>query len=525
MRNIRILDCTLRDGGYCNQWAFGEANIRKVIDGLTEAEIDIIECGFISNKVQSDKDKSKFSSVEEVSAVVPTKKADPLFVAMINYGEYDVDKIPVHNDSLIDGIRVAFHKKNVIPALDMCSALKEKGYKVFIQAMVTMAYSDLEFLDLISKVNRVKPYAFYIVDSFGMMKKRDLMRFFALTEKNLDKDIFIGFHSHNNLQLAYSNALALLDMRSGRDLIIDSTVYGMGRGAGNLNTEIIIDHMNNEYSQGYNLKPILTIMDEVINGFYQQNPWGYSLPNYLSAVHNAHPNYAGYLSDKYTMTVDMMDDIFARMDPVKKVEYDKEYIEQLYTEYMNVSEVREQHREDFKSIVSGKSVLLIGPGKSSDVEKERIKQRSDRDDVITISVNFSYPYLDPDFIFVSNNVRFRELSEKDKIKCIITSNIPDNLAYLQVRYKDLLNDNEFVKDNSGLMVSRLMIQFGVKHIILAGFDGYSYDVLENYMDGPRILMTKKAIIDATNQGMAEIFSKMSKEVELEFLTPPVHFQI
>ncbi len=75
------------------------------------------------------------------------------------------------------------------------------------------------------------------------------------------------------------------------------------------------------------------------------------------------------------------------------------------------------------------------------------------------------------------------------------------------------------------MVTRLMIQLGVKHIFLAGFDGYSYDVLDNYMDGPRVLMTKKAMIDATNRGMAEEFRKMSKEIKLEFLTPPTHLQI
>lgn len=525
MKFVRILDCTLRDGGYCNQWAFGEANIQKVMYGLTEAGIDIIECGFVTNRVQSDKNKTKFSSIEDVSNIIPKQRSNSMYVAMINYGEYDVEEIPKRSKNTIDGIRIAFHKKNIIPALEMCRKLKEKGYKIFVQAMVSMAYSDIEFLDLISKVNEIEPYAFYIVDSFGMMKKRDLTRFYALTEENLKKDIFIGFHSHNNLQLAYSNTLALIDMRSGRDLIIDSTVYGMGRGAGNLNTELFIDHMNSEYSQNYNLKPILTVMDEVINGFYQQNPWGYSLPNYLSAVHNAHPNYAGYLSDKYTMTIDMMDDIFARMNPVKKVEYDKEYIEKLYLEYMNVNEAREQHLEDFKKIILNKTILLIGPGKSSVTEKNKILQYSMRDNVITISVNFSYPYCETDYIFVSNNIRFRELPENEKTKCIITSNIPDNLAYLQIKYVDLLNSNELVKDNSGLMVCRLMIQLGVKHIALAGFDGYSNDVSDNYLEGPRILMTKKAIMEATNQGMAEEFKKMSKEVELEFLTPPVHFKI
>lgn len=525
MKFVRILDCTLRDGGYCNQWSFGESNIRKVISGLSESGIDIIECGFVSNKVKPDKNKTKFASVEDVSAVLPEKRGNSIYVTMINYGEYEVEAIPPHSKDLIDGIRVAFHKKNMISALEMCKSLREKGYKVFVQAMVSMAYSDLEFIDLIKRVNDISPYAFYIVDSFGMMKKRDLTRYFALCEHNLNGDIFIGFHSHNNLQLAYSNTLALIDMRCGRDLIIDSTVYGMGRGAGNLNTELFIDHMNSEYSFEYDLKPILTIMDEVINGFYQREPWGYSLPNYLSAVHNAHPNYAGYLSDKNTLTVDMMDDIFARMDAVKKVEYDKSYIERMYSEYIDANVVRENHKDDFRNYLADKTVLLIGPGKSSVNEKERIIKYSSRDDIVTMCVNFVYPFAESDFIFVGNNIRYKEIPEQYRSKCIITSNIPDNEAYLQIRYNDLINHNEFVKANSGLMATKMLIQYGVKHIVLAGFDGYSYDVLDNYVEGPRVLMTKKAMIDATNQGMSEIFSIYSKEIDLTFLTPPVHFHV
>jgi len=140
-----------------------------------------------------------------------------------------------------------------------------------------------------------------------------------------------------------------------------------------------------------------------------------------------------------------------------------------------------------------------------------------------MSVNFLYSYCRIDYIFISNNIRFRELPDHERIKCIITSNIPENSAYLQVNYKDLLNDNEFVRDNSGLMAAKLLMKAGVGHITLAGFDGYSYDVLDNYVEGQRILVTKKAIIDATNQGMSKEFSKISKMVTLDFLTTPIYF--
>ncbi|HFP8864919.1 TPA: 3-hydroxy-3-methylglutaryl-CoA lyase, partial [Enterococcus faecium] len=149
-----------------------------------------------------------------------------------------------------------------------------------------------EFLAVIKNVNQFKPYAFYIVDSFGMMKGKDLTRLFYMIEHNLEKDIQIGFHSHNNMQLAYSNAQKLITVQTNRSLIIDSSVYGMGRGAGNLNTELFVEYLNDNAGKKYQLKPLLYIIDEILNSFYQKSYWGYSLPNYISAVHNAHPNYA-----------------------------------------------------------------------------------------------------------------------------------------------------------------------------------------------------------------------------------------
>ena len=106
----------------------------------------------------------------------------------------------------------------------------------------------------------------------------------------------------------------------------------MGRGAGNLNTELLVEYLNDNIGTSYTFKPLLTIIDEILNPFYQQNYWGYSLPNYLSAKHNTHPDYAGYLDAKKTLTVENMDEIFSMMDDAKRVNYDKEYIEcLLYT--------------------------------------------------------------------------------------------------------------------------------------------------------------------------------------------------
>lgn len=525
MGNVQVLDCTLRDGGYCNQWRFGNNNISKIIDSLIETGIDVIECGFLSNKVKTDSDMSRYADFEQLRPHIPINHAGKLMVVMANYGECLAADLPECKDSPVDGIRVAFHKKDVAEALNLCEDIKSKGYSVFVQAMVSLNYSDREFLDLISKVNDLKPYAFYIVDSFGMMKRKDLMRLFYLVENNLKESIKIGFHSHNNLQLAYSNAQALVETQSARDLIIDSSIYGMGRGAGNLNTELFIQYLNETIGTSYYLNPILNLMDEVLEKFYRTSPWGYTLPNYLSAAHNAHPNYAGYLSEKNTLTVESMNEIFDMMDGDKKSSYDKDYIEELYIRYMETGKAQEQHRDDLHNAIGGKTVLVIGPGMSSEDEKTKISDYAKNNSVISIDINFNYPHINTDYTFVSNIRRFRELDPKIRSKCIITSNIPADGIYLQTDYRELLNDEETVRDNAGLMLIKFLIAMDVKRIVVAGLDGYSHDILKNYAEEQMIFISKKAFLDATNEGMSKMLAKFSKMTNIEFLTKPRYYKV
>lgn len=520
MERIRILDCTLRDGGYCNNWNFGFENIKKITLSLAEANIDIIECGFLTNRVDYKKDSSKFTDIRQIGEVIPENRDGKLFVCMINYGEYNAEDLPDYNGEYVDGIRVAFNKRNINEALKLCQGIQAKGYKVFVQAMVSLEYTDEEFLDLIKKCNELGVYAFYIVDSFGAMKTKELIRMFYLVENNLNEDIYIGYHSHNNMQLAYANAQSLANIQTKRQIIIDSSVFGMGRGAGNLNTELFVEYMNDYVDSRYRLKPILTIIDDVLNKFYQENYWGYSLPNYLSASHNAHPNYAGYLDDKKTLTVENIHDIFNMMEPEKKSVFDKKYIEELYVQYMASGQVYEEHLNELKEKLNGKRVLIIAPGKSVEDEKEKVKEFGSQGDVVSISVNFDYPHYDADFIFLSNLRRFREIDKSKRVKMIVTSNIPDCGVYLRTKYTKLLNEIEAVKDNAGMMLIKYLITMGVKEIYLAGMDGYSHDAYENYAEHSMAIITRKAVLNAMNAGMSHMLKEYSEEVDIKFLTQP-----
>jgi len=524
MSRIQILDCTLRDGGYCNQWKFGYNETKKIVNALVDANIDIVECGFLTNQVEYVKGITKFSSIEQFEEYIPSEKNGKQFVCMLNYGEYNVDDIPAYNGKSVDGIRVAFHKSDLDGAIELCKKISQKGYKVYVQPMVSLGYTDEEFISLIYKSNQINPYAFYIVDSFGVMKRKDLIRFFYMVEHNLKDTIKIGYHSHNNMQLAYSNAQALVDIRTKKEIIIDSSVFGMGRGAGNLNMELFVEYLNDNIGANYVLKPLLSIIDEILNRFYQENYWGYSLPNYLSAAHNAHPNYASYLDEKKTLTIEGMNTIFSMMDAQKKINYDKDYIEQLYVQFMEMGVATDTNILEFKSLLKDKKVLIIAPGKSSIEQKEKVISCARKNDVVTIGINFEYMPIQTDYIFVSNRRRFKELDVDVAKRCITTSNIPTTDSYIHTSYKELLNDIEAVMDNAGMMLIQFLINMGVENIYVAGLDGYSMDPKENFAEEKMSYVSKKEKSEAINAGMKEMIERYKKHVHIESITTSKYMQ-
>lgn len=519
MNRTVVLDCTLRDGGYCNQWRFKEKNIRKIISGLIASKVEIIECGFITNRTDFDPDRTKFTEISQLKKYIPQHGVTTKFVVMINYGEYNVNDLPECSDSPIDGIRVAFHKKDRYKAIDFSKKIKEKGYLVFLQPMVTMLYSDKEFDELINIANSMMPFAFYIVDSFGMMNKKILNHYYQMVELNLSKEIFIGFHSHNNLQSAFANAQSLVEKNSSRTIIIDCSIYGMGRGAGNLNSELFLNELNAEIGTSYEIKPLLKIMDEVLNRFYEENPWGYSLPNYLSAVHMIHPNYATYLSEKKTLTVEGIDEIFSLIDPEKGIEYDEKYINELYIQYMSAGVIRNEHLLEIRENVKGKKLLFIAPGKSALDEQDKIKEFVDKNNVLVISINHNYPVLCSDYVFVSNIRRFCNLSRDVYRKTISTSNIKSRETYVSIDYFNLLNTVDDVRDNAGLMAISFAIQeLAADEIYLAGLDGYSHDVYSNFETRDMALLAKTEFLDRINDGMRTVLREYSKKIKIHFLT-------
>ena len=160
------------------------------------------------------------------------------------------------------------------------------------------------------------------------MYEQQVIEIFEFIDSILDKNIALGFHSHNSMQLSFSNTKALLKMELNRTLIIDSCLYGMGRGAGNLCTELIVKYLNDVEKNRYKILPILKTIDKDLKPIYNKSPWGYSTPYYIAAIHGCHPNYAMFLSSQ-NLTNERIDEIISLIPCDKKTFYDRDLVEKI----------------------------------------------------------------------------------------------------------------------------------------------------------------------------------------------------
>ncbi|HNW25854.1 MAG TPA: aldolase catalytic domain-containing protein [Candidatus Gastranaerophilaceae bacterium] len=525
MSKIRILDCTLRDGGYVNEWEFGKNAIQDIISKLIKSKVDIIECGFLTEK-QYGKDFSLFNSTSALKEFINGNEKKGFFVLMLDIGDNDlnIDKLVDLKPQAISGIRLTFNPNNIDKTIKIAEKLKKMGYKIFLQPMKTLNYKDDELINLIKKVNRLKPYAFYIVDSFGAMYKNDLLRLFYLVENNLHEEIKIGFHSHNNLQLSFSLAQSLMNLKTKRDIIIDSSVFGMGRGAGNLATELITRYINDNIQNKYEITPLLNIYDEYLSSIFAKTPWGYSLPHFLSAAHNCHPNYSTYLLNKQTISVETINILLKELSEKDKSVYNKDLIENIYLKYQKHKIDDKKTRKYLSDNFKGKEILVLAPGETISSESSKIQKFIEKEKPIVISVNFSHNLCD--YVFISNVQRFNKLKNSNQLQepVIITSNIAQKTkenTYI-LNYEKLILDDYRVSDNAGLMLINFLIDVGVKNITLGGFDGFNINREKNYFDKKLISNIESEELIKKTASVKEFLDKFSKTVRLEYLTTSLY---
>lgn len=520
----RLLDCTLRDGGYVNDWDFGHDNLISIFERLVDSKVDIIEVGFIDESRPYDYNRSIFPNTESIGQTFGSVKKRPqMVVGMIDYGTCSLDNIQPCEESFLDGIRVIFKKQKMYDAMMFCRQLKDLGYKVFSQLVSITAYDDSDLLALIDLVNDVKPYAVSMVDTYGLLDPSKMLHYYTLLDKNVNLSVKIGFHAHNNFQLAYANTMAFLEKETTRDIVADGTLFGMGKSAGNAPLELVAMFMNNKYNAKYDTQSMMESIEESIKPFFTKSPWGYKMYFYLSASNECHPNYVQYLQSKENLSVSKVDELLSRIEPEdKKLLYDNKLIEQLYQDYILSENTDDNAYDKLRSELKGKIVLLIGPGKNIKLQFEKVKKYIDEFDAVTISINYLPDGIVPDYVFLTKSNRYKEMSAallKNEIKTIATSNIEcrnGKFGY-QIYREPLLEQKEGIKDNSFLMLLKVLKKIEVNHIACAGLDGYS-DKEDNYaVPGMEYDFVKQAAAHL-NHHIRRVIAEEYSDLNIEFIT-------
>ncbi|MCR5225644.1 MAG: aldolase catalytic domain-containing protein [Eubacterium sp.] len=564
MGELKLLDCTLRDGGYINDWNFGHNNLISIYERLIDSDVDYIELGFLDDRRPFDIDRSIMPDTDCMEKIYGSvDKKGKIVFGMIDYGTCSIDHIKPASESYIDGIRVIYKKHLRVEALDFCRQLKELGYIVFSQLVSVTSYTDEEMLDLIRLANEAKPDAVSMVDTYGLMHQNNLMHFIDLLDKNLDPDIALGYHGHNNFQMGYANCIAMLDYKTDRTMLVDGTLYGMGKSAGNAPLELIAMHMNQKYGKNYQIPQMLEAIDVNIMNFCQPSTWGYNLFFYLSASNDCHPNYVADLMNKKTLSIKSINELLSRLEGEKKLLYDKKYMEDLYREYQShdiddsdaikrlserfdllssdIFEYEGDHEHNVDGLSVQKNILVIGPGSSVSTEREKLEafiektREADGDENLEIiAINYIPSEIPVDMLFISNSKRYLQMSSAlarlissdstdTRIQIIATSNVTSKRIDFDytLNYSSLIDEEADIIDNSFIMLLKALVKAGVKKVNVAGFDGYSEDKL-NFINPDMEYTFIKDRTEELNQYAKDKLSELSSDIEVNFVTTSLY---
>ena len=331
MPDIKLLDCTLRDGGYVNSWNWGFAAAKDIIASLTRAGTDIVEVGFLRNVDGYNPDVTVCNTIEELNRLLPAHTGSTMYSGMAMRSNYDIAKLSPYEGHGIEMLRITAHDYDIREGMDFAREVKARGYKLSINPINIMGYADKDLLWILDQVNEIHPYQFSIVDTFGSMRRRDLERIVSMADHNLAPDIRLALHLHENMALSFCLAQEFLDKHLRRDLAVDGSLMGMGRIPGNLPIELIADYMNEYFGSHYNIDDLMDAIQDHIAPIKGECAWGYTPAYFLSAKFNLHRNYAEHYLGKGDLTNRDINHILADIAPDKKTVFDAAYADALMT--------------------------------------------------------------------------------------------------------------------------------------------------------------------------------------------------
>ncbi len=288
---IKVFDCTIRDGGLMNNHHFDDGIVKTVYDTCVAAGVDYMEVGYKASRKglkQGEFGCWKYCLEEDIRRIVGDNDTDLKLSVMADAErcDYHEDILP-KKDSVLDMIRVATYISQIPTALDMVKDAHDKGYETTVNLMAASTVPERELNEGLELLARSEATAIYLVDSFGALYSEQIrylvekyLRYCAPSGKE------VGMHMHNNLQLAYANTIEGIILGAN---FLDATMAGLGRGAGNCPMELLLGFLHNPK---YELRPVLDCVQNHIEPMRQKLLWGYDLPYLLTGLLNQHPRAA-----------------------------------------------------------------------------------------------------------------------------------------------------------------------------------------------------------------------------------------
>ncbi len=321
-KRISVLDCTLRDGGFALEDAdkngiktevFSEEQRDEIARHIVNSGVEFIELGAVEVSENSKNGFAIYQAIEDMTAIIPQKKYDDQLFAVFYRGpDIEMDQIPEWREGMIDVTRMCLRYSELEKSLDFAEGLCKKGYKVFLQPMVTVRYTEEELDLVLRRANQMGAFAVYFVDSYGYMTSKDVERYFRKYDAALDPAIRIGFHAHNNMEMAFSNVMHFISISGKRNIVIDSCATGMGQGTGNAQSEVVMNYLVNEYGKTYSICEILNAC-QIVDQFNVDKLWGYSATRFIPAMNKTAYKYALALQNRYGMNLAQIQDVLSQM--------------------------------------------------------------------------------------------------------------------------------------------------------------------------------------------------------------------
>jgi 4-hydroxy 2-oxovalerate aldolase len=285
---IKVVDCTVRDGGLMNKWQFDDNFVRHVYLALSEAGVDYMEMGYLSSESAFNRQEYgpwRFCAEEDVQRIIGNSDKKIKLSAMADIGRIDYDDIPRRSESSLDMVRVACYVHQVDAAIALAHHCLDKGFEATINLMAVSTVGLRDLNEALEDLAKSRVPIIYLVDSFGAFYSEDID---MLAVKYLERlpNKTIGIHCHNNQQLAFANTIA--GIIAGINYL-DGTLYGIGRGAGNCPMELLLSFLKNPK---FNVRPLIECIEKEIFPWEKKIDWGYSIPYMVTGVLNQHPRAA-----------------------------------------------------------------------------------------------------------------------------------------------------------------------------------------------------------------------------------------